>query len=1668
MRIRFGTAVVLAGLLSVLSAATSVVAALPGRPRPAVQEPAPAPVQEPQDEASLWKAIEEATGQGLGSSPKVQEWLARLAKDYPDSKQLPEALFRLALLDGQSGRRPQAAERFRLIAEKHPSHARAPEALLHWASWLGQQKRKAEARDAYKKLLREYPGSEASESALWQYWNLVDKTFQFSVHQSYTEGQEVVVNGNLRNVDKVDYKLFRLDPQALLRRLDAGDDFGRIQSLVASVPPESRKTIKEWTEEPVYERNRWKSVALKPEIREAGLYVLEAVHDEIAVQVGIVVARYGLVVRSAANKAVVFAVDRRSGRAIEGMALRIAQGKERFEGKTGADGLYVHEKGVNGTVVGVHEGEIALTNLSYSPFGDEARGYLYTDRPIYRPNQVVQFKAVHRQVTRVPDGPEAGSERLVTPPAGQQAQVTIQDPRGNAIYRRILPTDAFGTVAGELRLGDEPPLGMYTVYSSLGGYGQFRVEEYRKPEYEVEARFVAAPYLSGDDLQGEIAVKYYFGSPVVEADLNWELYRRPLYRGRWYGFEESWGWDDDDDDDDDDYEYSKRKGRGYYGPGERVAQGVGKTDRNGKVSVRHPSAKDGGDVEYTLVARVVDKSRREVSGTCMARVTRSQLELGVSASRYLYRPGDQVEIKVRAADMEGKAVADQVVSITVSTAKYWRRDKESGYEHGDFHAAESRTDATGVASFSFPAEKEGYLRVRAVAKDRRDVECSAEHWIWVSGRSWSSDFQNFTGLDLVPDKTVYAAGDTARVLVTSQHKNVQALFTVEANGVLRQEVLEIKGHTALVEVPVVAALHAPNVYFSVATMVGNEFLNRSRSVSVPPADRLLKFTVSMDKAQYRPREEMKVTVSAVDSAGRPVEADLSVGMVDESIYALQPELARDVRKHFYARRWNRVHVDSSMHYYDRGRSGYFGAKGGEGGGAPQGKADRSRGLAEESKELEKAKSAKPGEPMAETETRAYFPDTMFWRSNARTGADGKFSFAVAAPDSLTTWRTTVRGLTADSRVGHARHEVVVRKEVIVRLAAPRFFTQNDECVVSGVVHNYRDDVSELKVSFQAAGVELVGPSEQVIGVPKGGDRRVDWKVIARRPGTAVLTARAESSKESDAMRIEIPVLPHGIPQILVKAGVLEEGGKVSVTVPDTAIPEATELMVCAEPSVASQIAGVVEYLAGYPYGCVEQTMSRFLPSVVAARSMRQLGLRNPKLEKELPDMVAKGLQRLYNFQHADGGWGWWESDNTNAFMTAYVVYGLAKAREADFPVEDNVLHRGVASLKAMLKARGEDPRDFHRPAPLDTRAYLVFALTEAGASDKASLTEMYDARAELSNYGKALVAISLARSGRPSEARDVLANLDETAKQGEAHCWWEGHAQRYHWMSQVIETTAYVLRAYVLVDPQNPKVHKVVRWLAANRQGDRWNSTKDSAAIVYALSDYVAATGETDADYALTVKVDGKELLSARATKENLFSFDGTRTLKGTAVPKGAREISFEKTGKGRIYYSVRLQVFNAADRFDAVSGTVSIERTYARVTYDGKERIVEPLKEGDVLKSGDLVEVTLDLTADGAHEYMMIEDPLPAGFEVQKEERFAGGGPRRGRWGWWYARIEARDERVCIAATAMDGRRSVSYLMRAEQPGDFRILPSRAYNMYVPEIAGSSAGSRIRVEDAK
>src|SRR6185295_1599621 len=333
------------------------------------------------------------------------------------------------------------------------------------------------------------------------------------------------------------------------------------------------------------------------------------------------------------------------------------------------------------------------------------------------------------------------------------------------------------------------------------------------------------------------------------------------------------------------------------------------------------------------------------------------------------------------------------------------------------------------------------------------------------------------------------------------------LFTVEGKELHQHQVVALKGHTKMIDFKIDQSYFAPNVYISVTAIKENAFMQKQKMIVVNPSEKFVKVEIKPDKTQYRPRNKARYEIVTTGADGKPVAAEVAFGVVDDSIYALQDEYAPDIRKHFIHRRGIEVATSNSLQYYDYGRadekSRELGGANATGAFAMDAAKPAAAPMAERVKKAE-AKDGGGGAAYAATEIRSNFADTMVWRT-VTTGADGRTIVEVDVPDNLTTWKATARAITADSRFGQEVGSVVCRKEMIVRLETPRFFTQNDQTVISAIVHNYLEGEKKVKIEFAAEGIEVAGEKEMFVTVASEGQKRIDWKATIKHAGRAKIT-----------------------------------------------------------------------------------------------------------------------------------------------------------------------------------------------------------------------------------------------------------------------------------------------------------------------------------------------------------------------------------------------------------------------------------------------------------------------------------------------------------------------------------------------------------------------------------
>ncbi|HEX3086491.1 MAG TPA: alpha-2-macroglobulin family protein, partial [Pyrinomonadaceae bacterium] len=1005
--------------------------------------------------------------------------------------------------------------------------------------------------------------------------------------------------------------------------------------------------------------------------------------------------------------------------------------------------------------------------------------------------------------------------------------------------------------------------------------------------------------------------------------------------------------------------------------------------------------------------------------------------------------------------------------------KYEKVEKEvenEGYKYKDvtyvlhereLASADVNTDSQGNASYDFTVPSPGSIYVKAIVYENGKpiVNRGGSFWAPDKKGEWSDfEFRNYDekAIKLVPDKKSYKAGETAHVLAMLPTDKAHLLVTTELSEVITVREIDASGRSVVIDVPI-DRKYEPNVYLDVSYVKDNDMYNQSQFISVPAIDKMLKLDIVPNKTEFKPRDVASYTIVARNEDGSPAaNTEVSLGIVDEAIYSIQAETAGNIKREFYGRRFDEIQTSLAIHYTFTGYGG-----------------DKPADLAKNKSSYQLADFKNDSSSYAEPTVRKEFKDTAFWQPDVVTGADGKATVSFKLPDNLTTWRATARGVTADTRVGSGVQKTIARKDVIMRLEMPRFLTEGDTVTISGVVHNFLKNDKSTKISLDLNGAQLLDSPSQTVTIAKNGEHRVDWRVQANQVGKLTLLAKALTDTESDAVEMTMEIVPHGLKQTAGNTTTVTQDDAdqtFNLDLPGRADVSARNLRIEASPSIAGALFGALDYLTSFPYGCTEQTMSSFLPNIVVAQTLKDIPTAKIRASNDLNTKVQKGLDRLYAYQHPDGGWGWWKDDKTDPFMTSYVVDGLTMASRAGYQIDTWRRDQGREKLSAMLNA---GKRDDGNPIDDETRAYMIYAFTESGDGDAHFLDELYGKRNNLGPYGRALLALAL-QEHKDGRAREVANLIEGAAQKDEFEVHWQTARVNDYGRDVYLdaEATALSLKALAQINPGSSLLPKAARWLVKNRRnGYYWLSTKETAFAIYGLTDYLKVSKELSPDYSFEVylngeKVAGQHVGASDATNAQTISV----TKKGTDLG-ASNQIRIVKHGKGALYVSSALEYFTADDTVPANSaGGLKLTREYLRlrVTESEGEKAswkIEPLS-GE-LRSGDMIVVRLHLTGPRA-QYVMIEDPIPAGAEQVAQVSGIYLNYSLGQWSSWYSNREFRDNRTVIFDDYFGGDATFQYAMRVEVPGEFKIAPARAELMYQPTVQANTANDRLRILDKK
>ncbi|MEN6557330.1 MAG: MG2 domain-containing protein [Thermoguttaceae bacterium] len=1461
------------------------------------------------------------------------------------------------------------------------------------------------------------------------------------------------------------------------------------------------------------------------------------------------------------------------------------------------------------------DGRLAYMGFNNIWFGDwrespynEVKVYTITDRPVYRPEQKVQYKLWVRRARYDLGEDSEFADRPLT--------IKLYDAKGDEVASEQVRSDRYGGVSGQFAIAADASLGEYQIQcrneqADILGGGGFRVEEYKKPEYEVTVDAPAKPVALGGTITATIRAKYYFGSPVTNARVKYKVERTP-HTERWYPlgpwdwlYEPGYGWCGCD--------YTWYPGWASWGcprprpfwipfrpeRPELVAEQQTTIGPDGTVRVAidtatakllHPDQ----DQSYTITAEVVDASRRTIVGTGTVLVARRPFTIYAWLDRGYYRTGDPAVARFTARTLDGKPVQGQGEATLVRVTYQDGRPVETPVQ-----CWKLATDPNGEARQPFSASQAGQYRIvyRLAASLADGGRATKDDFIeggsvfTVRGEGFADGSQfRFNHLELVPDRREYAPGDKVRLQINVDRVGgTVLLFVRPSNGVyLPPKLLRIEGKSAIEEIDVTPK-DMPNFFVEAVTVSDGRVYVETRQIVVPPESRVTNVAVEPSKESYRPGEKAGVKIRLTDLNGRPVTGSTVVAIYDKSVeYISGGSNVPDIRAFFW--KWRRTHhptMENSLQRWFQnlvppktigmGNLGVFGGSVADD--QSERRLDESNSVVRESGDalgvvrqegmtlgvpmsaaapsmalmdggmggvkMKAAPKADSANVAAEPAVRTKFADTALWVGALSTDASGAAHVGLEMPENLTTWRIKVWSMSQGTRVGQGQADVVTRKDLMIRMEAPRFFVQTDEVVLSAIVHNYRKNKQDVRVSLElgdrSAGPKTPGPlklldpqkTSQNVEIPSGGEARVDWPVRVLDEGQAVLRMKAVADEESDAMEQRIPCYVHGMfrtESFSESIRPSDERGQFTFNVPKDRRSEHSRLEVRWSPSLAAAMVDALPYLVDYPYGCTEQTLNRFLPTVVTQKALLDMKLdlkqierkrtnldaqqtgdgrqqaarwglptakrseRNPVFDaEEVQRMVKHGVERLGAMQCADGGWGWFSGfgEHSSPHTTALVVHGLQVAQQSDVALTPGLLERGVEWLKRyqdkqiqLLKnAAVEDkPEDLRwKPSADNLDAMVYGTLVDADVKNDEMLEFLYRDRSKLAVYAMTMFGVALEQQGERDKLAMVLRNLGQFVEQDDENqtawlrtpedAWW-------YWYGSPIEANAYYLKLLARTDPKGELARRLVKSLLNNRKNATyWNSTRDTALCIEAMAEFLRASGEMRPSMTVEVFYDGKSQKTLEIGEKTLFDADNRFALDGDRLTTGRHTVELRKKGDGPLYCNGYLTTFTLEEFIRKAGLEIKVDRKYYKLVKvdrtvevaGGRGQSIDqrveqyerqPLPSGAEVRSGDLIEIELTIDSKNDYEYLVFEDMKPAGFEPV-DVRSGYTGNELGAY------VEFRDNRVAFFVERLArGRHSVSYRMRAEIPGRFSALPTRASAMYAPELKGNSDEMKVGIEE--
>jgi len=1083
---------------------------------------------------------------------------------------------------------------------------------------------------------------------------------------------------------------------------------------------------------------------------------------------------------------------------------------------------------------------------------------LYTDRTIYRPGQTVHVALIYSSLEHAKD------TKVL---AGKTMPLKLRNANYKVIDQKEVTTDEYGMASADFIIPEGERNGNFSILTNNANIS-FRVEEYKRPTYEVTLEKPDFAYKAGDTITVKGMAKTYSGVPVANAKVTYKVSRKtPWWWLRWINYY--------------DYDFSRNT--------EEIATDTVFTNADGSFSVRMPMVLPQDAINdhrhcfyYSIetVADVTDNAGESHTASLSLPVSNKEVFFGLEMKKEILAD-TTVNIVFTRLNSIGKET-DGTVSVTLDGS--------------------ALPQAKANKAYALPA----------------DIPSGKHSLMAVCGNdTMKHDFVVFRKTDTKPMTYThdwwYQSADqfsendgTAWIQVATSDNDVYAVYSlfsgykVLESGSLRMD------NSVMTRTFKYKEEYGDGITYTIAWVKNGELYTHTDNIKRPLPSKKLKMQWTTFRDRLTPGQKEQWTLSIKNTDGTPAKSQLMAVLYDKSLDAIIKHdwSTTDRRRVFLpSASWITSYISNMMmassapmkwhegkpfeytdfnyekiHYlgrhvlYEKGamRSaplavGSFDVRGN----APGGEVLRAKEVIaaepmEERATLDEAAvvNAKAAMPAAketaadnasDSGLRTNFDETAFFMPQLVTDAKGNVAMKFTLPESVTTWRFMGLAHDKEMRMGLLTDEAVAQKQLMVQPRMPRFLRQDDKANISATVANLSAKSLNTTVTMtllDAATEKPLKTETRKLNIKAGETGTVTFPVNTSTltEGDVICRIMAEAQGHKDGEQHLLPILPNTEEVVTTRTWTLFHPGDSLIAI-DELLPAAkaigkAQLKVSYTDSPAWMMVDVLSNVRTPDCGNAICLSAALYANAVTAAIKDTL----------LYNGTANVIAQLKNLQLGDGSFSWWPGMPGSRYMTMAVAKTLArlnmlaadsKAASA-WKLSVNAMY--AAAMRYMAKEMAADvermkknKKEGFKPWLSDTQLDWLYTLAISdsdGGSDADYLLKLVEKETKNSDMAtKAVAAVVLNKNGRRKDARTFVESIKEhTVYRSDVGRYFDSYRAAYSWCNYRIPTQTMCIEALNAVTPQDRQtVTEMQRWLLSSKRTQDWGNPYNTVNAVHAF-----------------------------------------------------------------------------------------------------------------------------------------------------------------------------------------------------------------------------------------